>query len=642
MRLARFGSFGSLLFAAMLAGLAGCGSSSGLKPTPKCLYQSDCAGALACVEGYCVAKCMSSKDCNPAGRCIMTAEGTTCEAPEAATCHYNSQCTQPLVCAGDFQCRSQCRTMADCPTGQFCTTTSKLCADPALDPSYDPATNEFRGADASFGAGIDKLPVGLVGTAGGSGSGAGASGSSGLDGAAGAAGADGGVKDAPVEQPGVVITSACPGTPQTLFSKLAVGDTNAGYTSGVGARLPTQMVIFNGFTGYDDVPDGGAGGGDAGATAPLVNRIDYQLFDLTGVSKGPAKRLAVVEGHPEPTPRILVLGATAAPTGEVALVYAAGDAAGAGIYLKLLAADTLAVTQTVQLQSVGGTRYGHQAHVEWEDGQFLASWVSYMGGSDTSFLNVATFLKDGTPTGSVSAVPTNAIDSRTRNVDYEQASVAFSNGVFAIAYETVDADNPALTFFGTDGNQVGSTLLLPYKTTIPNFTVVGATTKGFIAVYDGQISASDDAGAPTAFATQAVFVPLPSAADGGAPTPGGVVTLSGLATFNQQNAARASSDALGAGFALLTNDGKATFVYFEGDGSKHLGPAQVIQQVPTAGALDEVGLMNLSGSYGLSPFAGGEHLTRMAVSGCPASATNWKSELRVALPREARGTGEAG
>jgi hypothetical protein len=287
MRLTRFGSFGSFLLAATLAGLVGCGSSSGLAPTPKCLYQSDCAGALACVGGYCVAKCMSSKDCSPAGRCIMTSEGTTCEAPEAATCHYNSQCTQPLICAGDFQCRSQCQTMADCPTGQFCTTISKLCADPARDPSYDPATNEFKGADASFGAGIDKVPVGLVGTAGGSGGGA--SGSGGPDGAAGAAGTDGGVKDAPVEQPGVVITGACPGKPQTLFSKIAAGDTNAGYTSGVGARLPTQMVIFDGFTGYDDVPNGAAAGGDAGATAPVVNRIDYQLFDLTGVSKGPRR-----------------------------------------------------------------------------------------------------------------------------------------------------------------------------------------------------------------------------------------------------------------------------------------------------------------------------------------------------------------
>ncbi len=610
--------FRGLWFGVVLA-VAGCGSSSDLKPTLKCLYQSDCAGALACVEGYCLAKCMSSKDCTPAGRCIMTSEGTTCEAPEAATCHYNSQCTQPLVCAGDFQCRSQCQTMADCPTGQFCTTTSKLCADPALDPTYDPATNEFKGADASFGAGIDKLPVDLAGTAGGAGGshgGAGASGS--VDGAAGAAaaGADGGVMDAPVEQPGVVISSSCPGTPQTLFSKVAVGDANASYTSGVGARLPTQMVIFDGFTGTDDVPDGGA---DAGATAPFVNRIDYQLFDLTGVSKGPAKRLAVVEGHADSMHGMYVLGVTAAPTGEVALVYAAGDALGTGIYLKLLAADTLAVTQTIQLQSVGGTRYAHEAHVQWEDGQFVASWVSYMAGTDTSFLNVATFLKDGTPTGSVNAVPTNAVDSRTRNVDYEQASVAFSNGVFAIAYETADTDNPALTFFGADGNQVGATLLLPYKTTTPEFTVVGATTKGFIAVYDGQ-TPSGDGGATTSFATLAVFVPPPAAGDGGAPAPGGVVTLPGLATFDQQNGARAASDALGAGFALLSDDGKATFVYFEGDGSKHVGPAQVIQQVTSAGALDEIGLMNLSGSYGLSLYSTGEHLTRMAVSGCPATA----------------------
>jgi len=619
------GRFRALLFGLVaVAAAAGCGSSPSAKFTPKCLFQSDCAGALVCVQGYCLNKCQTSKDCSPVARCIMTSEGTTCEAPEQATCHYNSQCPTPLVCAGDFQCRSQCQTEADCPMGQVCTTTSKLCADPLVDPSYDKATNDFKGADgkaadATFGAGIDQLPIDQTGLGGAAGKVTGAAGADGgRGGSSGAAGADGGVMDAPVEQPGVVIATACPGTPLTLFGKIATGDSNPNYASGVGARLPTEMVMFYGFTGYDDVPDGGA---DAGSTmGAYVNRIDYQRFDLTGKAKGPAQRLAVVEGGQVGTAvEMVVDGAAVAPTGEVAVIYDAGSSSAGAIYLKLLAPDTLAVAQTIQLQSLGGTRYGLQAHVQWEDGQFVASWVSYNNSTDTSYLNLSTFLKDGTPTGSSNSIPTNNSNSTVRNVNYEQASVAFVGGTFAIAYEAASGDLPFLSFMGTNGNPIGQTLALPYSTApTSQFTVVGATTKGFVAVYNGQIPQGDGGPAPTPFATLATFVPPPGA-DGGVAV-GDTFVFPGLAAYNQQNGARASSDALGAGFALLSPDGKATFSYFTDTGTRRSGPAQIIQEMGASDPGDGLSLMNLEGSYAISLFSAAEHRTRMAVSGCPATA----------------------
>ncbi|HVU50485.1 MAG TPA: hypothetical protein VHL80_07345 [Polyangia bacterium] len=632
MSLARGRSFlGLVLGLVGLAGGAGCSAQAPLHLTPKCLFQSDCVGALACVQGYCVAKCQTSKDCNPVGRCITTSEGTTCEAPETATCHYNSQCPAPLICAGDFQCRNQCQTAADCTMGQVCTTTSKLCADPLVDPNYDKATNDFKdasgkGADATFGMGIDKLPVdqtgagGAAGTTGGAG--AGAAGASGATGAAGAAtGTDGGVMDAPVEQPGVVIASACPETPQTLFSKIAIGDSNPGYSSGVGVRLPTEMVIFDGFTGLDSSPDGGVDGGGAGGAPAFVNRVDAQHFDLQGKPLGSAQRvnLALPATDKRSSYTLWMLAASAAPTGEVALGYAAGSPDGIALYASFLAAGTLDSVQTVQLQSVGGTKYSDSVHVQWEDGQFVASWVSVT--NNALYVNMAKFLKDGTPTGGATSIPTTDPSGQVMGAyDVDMGQVAFSGNTFAIVYETPNFV-PGLSYLsGQDGTFLDK-LVLPFADnsrnnyTFPYFVAVGSTPQGFVSVYNGY-PPGPDGGATLGFQTLATFT-SPTGADGGVGT---TVPLPGMAALQSWGAGRGSSDALGAGFALLGADGKASFVYFMSDGTRHLGPAQVVQELGAATINDEVSLMNLSGSYALSLYSRAEHLTRMAVSGCPATS----------------------
>jgi hypothetical protein len=100
---------------------------------------------LACIQGFCVEQCIESKDCPSGERCIAATGGTTntCQPPETTKCTYTSQCTTPLVCGIDEQCRSQCQSDVDCPHGQKCTSNSKLCADPTIDTNYDPATNDF-------------------------------------------------------------------------------------------------------------------------------------------------------------------------------------------------------------------------------------------------------------------------------------------------------------------------------------------------------------------------------------------------------------------------------------------------------------------------------------------------------------------
>ena len=127
-------------------GLAGCGGSSGgskPNPTPRCVRASDCSGNLVCIQGFCVQACAESKDCLTGQRCIPATGGNSCEPPEKSACTYTSECTIPLVCGADQVCRPQCQSNVDCPHNQYCTTASKLCADPTIDKNYDPATNEF-------------------------------------------------------------------------------------------------------------------------------------------------------------------------------------------------------------------------------------------------------------------------------------------------------------------------------------------------------------------------------------------------------------------------------------------------------------------------------------------------------------------
>jgi hypothetical protein len=120
-----------------------------------------------------------SKDCNAGELCVKNDSGNFCRAAEVAAmkCTLNSQCESPLVCGRDLTCRVQCDKDVDCPTGQKCTE-SKTCADPKVDTTYDPVTNDYK-----------KVSTGTAGTTGAAGTGS--DGGAGTTGAAGAAG-DGG------------------------------------------------------------------------------------------------------------------------------------------------------------------------------------------------------------------------------------------------------------------------------------------------------------------------------------------------------------------------------------------------------------------------------------------------------------------
>jgi hypothetical protein len=214
--------------------LGACGSSA--KPIVKqCVLNSDCSGSLVCAQGYCVNQCVASRDCAGDARCIILPApvGNVCQAPLKVTCSLNSDCS-PLFCGIDLECRNQCHTDVDCPSGQKCTSQSHLCADPAKDDAthYDPTTNELVPAPD---AGVDGPGPGAGGSAGGQG---GSSGSGGTTGSGGSAGTGGGAGTA------------------------GAGGTGKGGSGGQGGAAGTGGV---GGAGGSRGGTGGAGGGGGAA-----------------------------------------------------------------------------------------------------------------------------------------------------------------------------------------------------------------------------------------------------------------------------------------------------------------------------------------------------------------------------------------
>src|SRR5580658_2463717 len=145
---------------------------------------------------------------------------------------------------------------------------------------------------------------GAIGGSDGSSTTVASSGADGSEAVTGPSGGDGG--DATVE------TNACLSA-QTQFGSTAQGDSNPNFTSGVGVRTATQLLIFSGY----------AGGGDAG-DAGTDNLVYVQAFDpTTANSLGPAQPLFAA-----PTGAGFVLeSASVAPTGEIALAFNYGGSA---------------------------------------------------------------------------------------------------------------------------------------------------------------------------------------------------------------------------------------------------------------------------------------------------------------------------
>jgi hypothetical protein len=580
-----------------------CKSSSAAGLAGSCSINSDCDSPLVCAFGRCHAACATSRDCPTGETCLVTGSGGVCQLPQEAACTTTASCGSPtLVCAmgpgiQGQECRSSCTITADCAGGQQClpqTPTSSACVDTST------------GIDAGTDGSTD-------GSSGGDGSGPSDTGSS----SDGSVPKDGSSKDGGGQDTGVV-TNMCPSA-QTQFGNIAQGDMNGNFTSAVGVRTATELLLFSGYTGPS--PSGfDAGSPDAGS----VNLVYLQAFDATtAASKGPARVLFEAApistvGAPAGTP-LMVLAASVAPTGEIAVLYNYGEffeysSNGSNTYGLLGAflaggadagSSTLQVKQNLTLESAA--IYG-QPHAIWSvtSGAFVLSWEYVVVGVPIG--KVKKFLPGGAGAGGdTDVVPSTGANNSFWNGDVENGTVGVSGQLFGVAYaaQSPIADAPSFTALGATGNIVGASFAVASTSGSPYWEALAGTSTSFIYFADDHAAAGsvDVYAIPTA--SMAAF-----GADGGPPT----------TTFSfpiRAIGGRAVNDDVGGtggvGVALLYSDG-LSFAYVNADGMTHLGPDQVVSHIYAAG--DEFHVNNFGGSFGVSLYSVANHSAQIASSGC--------------------------
>jgi hypothetical protein len=506
-----------------------------------------------------------------------------CQLPTEVTCVYNSDCKMPLVCARDEQCRNQCQATVDCISPQVCTD-SKVCALPS---QLVPGTNDVQVVTTGqTDGGADAKGSGGAGGAGhGSGGGGGGAGSAGKGGA-GASGAG---------------ASTCAG-PQIEFANVSQGDVNANFTSAVAVRNADTLFIFSAYAGAAPV-DGGV---DAGAMAG--DAIYVQTFDpVSGDKRGPSTFLFSVPYRAS----FGINDVAIAPTGEIALMYSAGEKNQYTdqLYTTVLGstagdggAASLTVEKTVQLESVlnGGP------HLIWQPATqlFVFSW-KYQGSNGNWFARVRKYHPNGTASGAaINAVPTYGGLYQPNQEDDAYAGV--SGTYLGLAYQSTNNNWPYFTIVDGDGFQVGPFVTLQ-ASGVDNWVACAGTTAGFVTMFTGGGLVSG------------AFVPLTGAtsvlSDAGAPDAG----LPPLKTFSFTSTASTgkiiNDDAGGAGgvgAVLLENDG-AAFVYVNADATKPQDQGTVIS---ASGGI-QADISSFAGSFVVSLFNGTTHAAQATVSSCP-------------------------
>ena len=272
--------------------VSSCGKSAALAPVAgNCSINSDCDSPLVCVFGRCHDQCAESRDCPSGERCVSSMTGGVCQLAQESTCTAGTLCDTGEVCGADMQCRVQCTSAMSCIMGDYCLTTGATGACYSASNSDDQPALIAAGILAADGAVISDASGAMLASDGGT-----------QDAGGGPSGGDGAGSD------GTVVANSCPSA-QTQFGNTAQGDSNPNFTSGVGVRTGSALLIFSGYSG---------GAGDAGDAGPN-NLVYVQAFDpTTAASMGPAQPLFAANGD---APTISVETASVAPTGQIVVIY---------------------------------------------------------------------------------------------------------------------------------------------------------------------------------------------------------------------------------------------------------------------------------------------------------------------------------
>ena len=556
-----------------------------------CVQNSDCNNPLACKFQTCHQQCVQSLDCPTGEPCVSVDRIGVCQTATEAACGANGiACISPLVCVSNT-CVNVCTDTGTCALphqtcigGTVCVDSSDLAGNPGYDGAAG-AAGAAGGADAGSVADAIDAPA------------------SGID------------SRADVTADGPPAAGACTGQVPSYFGQVATSDSDSHYTSGVGVLTATEFLTFNAYAG----PTSTDGGVASGSTT--VNRIDVQHFDpITGKSKGNPAPLPTAAGDGS---GLYINGAAVAPTGEIAIIYSAATGGNGwgnyGVYLAFLDND-LALIRTTQFVALGFDQYQDQSHVQWLNGNFVASALTYHAGNRT--IKLGKFGADGSNAGSTSAIPTDDPSGYVNGYNVGQGEVAFSGGQFAVAYLNEATELPYLTILDMQGAEIGVPLPLPSAVNRPSlgggFASVAGTAQGFVAVYNGTSPSTKAASLLATFVSNSGSgdAGVSGSGDAGMASIGTPYAFTGGYAFPGYWSAGGSSDGTGAGFAVLYPDGSVSFLYFSGDGSTHLSPQTVFTQANAATNGDEAHITNFAGNFAVSLYSSAEHLTRMAASGC--------------------------
>jgi hypothetical protein len=570
------------------------GSSSGAGVSGNCSINSDCDNPLICAFGRCHNACADSRDCPTNERCVASVGGGVCQLSQESTCSAAMLCQTGEVCGGDGQCRAACGPSLPCLTGDYCLTSSAAPA-ACYSPS-DPVDVAALVAAGVLGGDGAVLTDGSGGVIPGDGSMGGGDGPGDSNEGGGSNDANGG-PDVPV--------NTCPSA-QTQFGNTAQGDANASFTSGVGVRTASALLIFSSYVGPD--PDAGApiDGGDAGT----VNLVYVQAFDLSANPMGAPQPVFTAPAGDG----FVLESASIAPTGQIALTfnygntfhYQVGNTAGQlALYAAFLApsadagAAAVALVKTVELES--GEITG-QPHVIWSvaTGAFVFSWQY------TNLLGTRNFTPSGQAAGGTDPVPTDNTSASVYTNGQRDIGSAASASSFGVAFQNTASNFPDLTVLDLTGAPIGNAVTVA-ATGVGYWVTVAASAQGFIYIYDNASAVSE------------VF--LPTSGDAGVllPPDGGDAGLAGFTFTGAVHAydAHAINDDTGGpggvGVALLYAT-EVSFAYINADGLTHLGPSSVLPHTYVDG--DLMNITNFDGSFGVSLYSATDHSTQLAASGC--------------------------
>jgi hypothetical protein len=141
--------FARLAAFAVAALLVSC--ESGVVLGTPCTRASECGASLVCRLGACRSECHETRDCPIGAECLPIEAGGVC-ALATDRCSEDADCTAPLVCGRDGECRAECLTDSDCTDDGACVLAGRLvCV--ARPPA--PAAPCFVDDDGTFEHGLD-------------------------------------------------------------------------------------------------------------------------------------------------------------------------------------------------------------------------------------------------------------------------------------------------------------------------------------------------------------------------------------------------------------------------------------------------------------------------------------------------------